>query len=235
MKNKFLMVTLLFVSLLMILPVKAVAGTYYDGYETMNLKETLESEGMTLENTKYTENDDQVPIYLFRGNGCGYCRAFLTFLNSISVEYGKYFKLVSFEVWYDEKNAALMKEVADFTGEAAGGVPYIIIGDKVFPGYISDWNDEIKAKILSQYEDNDYDVFNEMKKANGFKLDTNIIINFIFVTIAAVVVIAFNYCNTNKVLKAVDEIKYSKKPQEVKEYKKPVEVKTSKKSKKSKK
>lgn len=229
MKRRIFMVALLLVSLLMVLPTKAIAGTYYDGYKTMNLKETLESEEMVLENTNYTETDDQAIIYLFRGNGCGYCRAFLTFLNSISVEYGKYFKLVSFEVWYDKDNANLLNEVAAVTGEAAGGVPYIIIGDKVFPGYISDWDDEIKAKILSQYNDNSHDVFKQLKKANGFNIDTNIIVNFIFVVVGTVAVILFNNHNANKVLKQLDEIKYSKKTQEVKEYQKPKKIITTKK------
>ena len=223
----------LFVTGLLFLPLTAKAEE--KTYTSLNLDQALTEEEIEHDFSNYSENDDQAIIYLFRGNGCGYCRAFLTFLNSISVEYGKYFKLVSFEVWYDEKNAALLNEVAAVTGEAAGGVPYIIIGDKVFPGYISDWDDEIKAKILSQYNDNSYDVFKQLKKANGFNIDTNIIVNFIFVAVGTVAVILFNNHNTNKVLKQLDEIKYSKKTQEVKEYQKPKEIITTKKTKKNRK
>ena len=45
----------------------------------------------------YKENDKQAVIYMFRGQGCGYCRAFLSFLASIVDDYGEYFKLVSFD------------------------------------------------------------------------------------------------------------------------------------------
>ena len=211
MKNKFLMVVLLFVSLLMVLPLNASASVYYEGHKTMNFLETLSAEGMEAENKNYKETDDQAIIYLFRGQGCGYCRAFLTFLNSISPEYGKYFKLVSFEVWSDDSNAALMKEVASITGQEAGGVPYIVIGEKVFPGYIADWNEDIKTAIMSQYKDNSYDVFKELKRANGFKLDANLVCNFIFSAVAAAVVIFYVKTENKKVLAALDEIKYSKK------------------------
>lgn len=111
------------------------------------------------------KNDEKkATIYMFRGQGCAYCRKFLNFLNSISEEYGKYFELVSFEVWNDADNKELMDKVASVTGVEAGGVPYIIIGDRVFGGYAESYDDAIKAKIKEQYEDPSYDVFEELKK-----------------------------------------------------------------------
>ena len=78
--KKKLILLLLVVSLL---PFKVFAKSLVDDYNTMNFKETLEAEGFTLENKDYKETDDQAIIYMFRGQGCTYCRAFLTFLNSI--------------------------------------------------------------------------------------------------------------------------------------------------------
>ena len=135
-------------------------------YKKMNFKEILAQEGIKEEFSDYTETDDQVTIYLFRGNGCGYCRAFLTFLNGITNEYGKYFKVVGFEVWYDADNSDLLKEMSSFTGESAGGVPYIIIGKQVFPGYASNYDDAIKEAIQNEYNaEEKYDVFEEYNKA----------------------------------------------------------------------
>lgn len=111
----------------------------------------------------YKETDDQAVIYMFRGQGCGFCRAFLTFLDSISDEYGEYFKLVSFEVWNNSKNGELMDKIATVTGEAAEGVPYIIIGDKVFGGYAEQYDEDIKAAIKAQYDDSSYDVMEKAK------------------------------------------------------------------------
>lgn len=207
MKNKLLVIVLLFVSLLMVLPLNAFADLYYEGNNTLNLKEALEAEGLELENTSYTETDDQAIVYLFRGQGCGYCKAFLTFLNSISKQYGDKFKLVSFEVWYDESNNNLMNEVSEFTGEEAGGVPYIVIGEKVFPGYDSAWNEDIIKAITDLYDNQNYDVFKELSKSKSslnIEIDPVIAWNFVFVAVATGVILFVMKKNNDKVLYAID-------------------------------
>lgn len=163
MKKKLLVLTAL---LLMVMPVCVFAKEKAKNeYVTMNLKETIESEGLPFEHSEYKETDDQTIIYLFRGNGCSYCKAFITFLNSITESHGKYFKLVSYEVWGHKQNSELMKEVADFLDADVGGVPFVIIGDKVFPGYSEGMNEDIKKAIMDQYESKEkYDVLEELEK-----------------------------------------------------------------------
>ncbi len=135
-------------------------------YKTLNFKEVLEEEQITADIGDYQESDDQIPIYLFRGKGCFFCRSFITFLTTIVKDYGNYFKLVSYEVWNDTTNKNLMTEVANFLNEPANGVPYIVIGDKVFGGYTASYDEEIKSAIMTLYKSDDrYDVFEEMKKA----------------------------------------------------------------------
>jgi len=165
-------------------------------YEHMNLEESLKDEEIEKEFTNYSETSDQVTIYLFRGKGCSYCKSFLTYINSIVEEYGKYFKLVSFEVWYDNNNAELMDEVADFLDEPAGGVPYIVIGDEVFPGYSDRYNESIINAIIESYENKEkYDVFEEMNKTTKENKNTSsvsvIIWNFLFVTSSTVIILLF--------------------------------------------
>ncbi len=134
-------------------------------YESMNLVETLESEGIELKYKDYKETNKQVPIYMFRGKGCTYCRAFLEYLNGITEEYGKYFKLVSYEVWTNSNNSELMEKTAAFLDQRTTGVPFIIIGDQIFPGYSQEFNSAIIASIQEQYENkNRYDVFEEMEE-----------------------------------------------------------------------
>ena len=87
-------------------------------------------------------------------------------MNNISEEYGKYFKLVSYEVWTDENNSELLKEASNYLKRPTSGVPYIIIGDKVFIGYGEKYSDDIKDAIVSLYntpKKDRYDVFEEMK------------------------------------------------------------------------
>ena len=168
-------------------------------YKTMNLKQTLADEEIAEEFTNYSENDNQITIYLFRGKGCGYCRAFLNFVNTITTEYGQYFKIVSFETWYDSDNQELLKTISKYLGEEAGGVPYIIIGDQVFPRYANSFDDSIKSAITTLYNSKErYDVFEEYnkeidaaRKAANAGTTKTIVWNFIFTTLATVVVCCY--------------------------------------------
>ena len=131
-------------------------------YKTTGLEETLKLDGIDITYDSYKENDKQVPIYLFWGNGCGVCKNFLTFLDSITDEYGKYFKLVAFEVWYDANNSNLMTTVSNYLGQPAGGVPYIVIGDQVFGGFSENSEESIKKAIKDLYDSEEkYDVFED--------------------------------------------------------------------------
>ncbi len=166
-----------------------------EDYETLNYKDTLKAEEIEEQFTDYKETDDQITIYLFRGQGCGYCRAFLTYMNSITEEYGKYFKMVTFEVWNDDKNWDLMTDVSNFMNNPAGGVPYIIIGDKVIPGYNERYNDTIKNAIVSEYnkdEDERYDALYEYFHQKTDVRNTTVIVwNGVFILIGTVAIIIF--------------------------------------------
>ena len=223
--KKFLLI--IFSFLFLINPSQVLAVTASDEtinlekYETKNLKETLKVENIELKNTKYAEDEKQATIYLFRGDGCHYCQNFLNFLNSISEEYGKYFKLVSFEVWSSQANSELMDKISLFMGSQASGVPYIIIGDKVFPGYAEEYDDGIKSAIKSLYEsDEKYDVFEKYneavkeakKNASG---DSGLIIffNILVSAIAAFCVCMYTKKQNEKLLKKVENmLKKEEKP-----------------------
>ena len=208
-------------------------------YQTLNFKEILKEEDIKEDFKSYSEDDKQITIYMFRGNGCGYCRNFLTFLNSITNEYGKYFKVVGFEVWSNEDNSKLLDKVSSFMGSEAGGVPYIIIGDKVFPGYAETYDEDIKTAIKELYDSEDkYDVFEEYnkaidkakKQASG-NAGTIIFWNFVFIAAGVGVILYDNKKKYNNLLSKL-ETKSSRK-EEVKEEKKEVKkVNNAKKKKK---
>ena len=165
--------------------------------ETTNFTETLKAEGITPLNSSYKENDDQVIIYLFRGSGCPHCYDFLEFLNSISTEYGKKFKLVSYEVYYNKDNLDLKNEVGEFLEQPSTGVPYIVIGDKVFIGYGDSYATAIKNQIDEMYKQDKkdrYDVIKEMNKTE-MKPETKVIIA---VVIASIVSIGITILYVNK-------------------------------------
>lgn len=192
-----------------------------DEYEHKNLKDTLAAESMELKNKDYKETDDQITIYMFRGQGCAFCRSFLEFINSISDEYGKYFKLVSFEVWENEENSTLFDKVATATGEAAEGVPYIVIGETVYLGYVSDWNDAIKTTIKTEYDKKASDRVDILEKAENYEAEAikaenapyvkTIWWTFGFVVVATAAIITVNTIQNKKVLKELEELKKSNK------------------------
>ena len=159
-------ILVLVVALLLVIPFNVKAYSEDTKYNTLGLKEALEVEELEEEFEEYEETDDQVTIYLFRRDGCYYCRGFLSFLNSIADEYGKYFKLVSYEVSTDQQNSELFAEVSKFKdGQEATGVPYIVIGDQVFGGYAEDYDQSILAAIMNLYntpKEDRYDVLYEL-------------------------------------------------------------------------
>ena len=183
-------------------------------YNTLNLTEVLGDEEIKPEYKEYSEGKDKINIYLFRGHGCGYCRAFLTFLNSITDEYGKYFNLVSFETWYDEENYNLMKNVSNFLGQEASGVPYIIIGEQVFPGYAESYDDKIKSAIETNYNAKDrYDVIDayndyidEQERAKHAEGNRIIIWNLVITLVLVGGLFGYVIYSNNKVMKKLSEV-----------------------------
>ncbi len=193
MKNKLKLFLVLIIGLVF-LPMTVSAKT------SLDFKSTLAEEELEEKFKQYNPNKDAITIYLFRGKGCGFCRAFLEFMNSITDEYGKYFTMTSYEVWYDNENAALMEEVSNYLDNPAGGVPYIVIGDKVFAGYSTEYDEGIKEAITTLYKTKKkdrYDVFTEMekhpKKTNGDNTNVNkfLIWNIAFIAFASIVLMAY--------------------------------------------
>lgn len=108
-----------------------------------------------------SEEDNRVKVYFFRGEGCPHCAEAEEFFDSIQDEYGQYFELVDYETWNNANNASLLKKVGEARGENIKGVPYIVIGDKSWSGYSSQFDEDIKEAIKSVYEinvDERYDI-----------------------------------------------------------------------------
>lgn len=93
----------------------------------------------------------EVNIYFFNGNGCPHCEDAETWFDEIEEEYGDKFKVVSYEVWYNEQNNELMNAVAEARGETADGVPYIVIGNQSWSGFDDSYKDAMLDKIESEY------------------------------------------------------------------------------------
>ncbi len=100
-------------------------------------------------------DSDKINIYFFWGNGCPHCEEMFEYLESIKDDYGKYYNVYAFEVWYDENNGSVMDYFLDEFDKSIGnrGVPVYIIGDVYFEGFSSNMEEEILDTIMSEYED----------------------------------------------------------------------------------
>lgn len=213
-------IVLFIVALCVIILPLTTKASLIDEYEHKNLQETLEDEGITLINSNYKETEDQVIIYMFRGSGCGFCKSFLNFLNSISEEYGDKFKLVSFETWENEKNDELHELIRKTTGETDEGVPFIIIGETVFPGYISEWDESIIATINTEYEKSKTKRVDILEKAETYEEDLKkeqqapynrvIYWNLAFITMSTAAIITVNTMQNNKILNLLEKTNHKK-------------------------
>ncbi len=91
---------------------------------------------------------EEVNIYLFYGDGCPHCAALEEYLNK-EYKNDKDLNIYKYEVWFNKDNQKLWKKVQDITGKEAKGVPYFIIGDKLFQGYneTSSWEETVDEAI----------------------------------------------------------------------------------------
>lgn len=76
-------------------------------------------------------------IYIFWGDGCPHCKALAKFISKLPAETKDKVNIYSFEAWSDKDNKAFMKKFGKYLGQDVSGVPFMIIGDKIFDGYSS--------------------------------------------------------------------------------------------------
>lgn len=101
---------------------------------------------------------EKINVYLFKGATCGYCAAFLEYVDNLDEEYKNYFNLVEYEVWNDATNNKNMKKVARYFNDNLKGVPYIVIGNKRLNGFDENINgEEFKEDVKEAYYNDNYE------------------------------------------------------------------------------
>lgn len=112
---------------------------------------------MTEENISYSK--EKINIYLFYGEGCPHCEELKNYLNSLDNKEKSYFNIYTFEVWNNSTNQQFMKDSAKSLNKEVSGVPFLIIGNKIFEGYNESMNAKIEKAIETEYKlngKNDY-------------------------------------------------------------------------------
>lgn len=101
--------------------------------------------------------EGQVVISLFYGDGCPHCRDFEEFLDALPESTKKHVIVNKYEIWFDEVNNKLADKVADYFGTTVTGVPFYIIGNRVFGGYSESRNEIILDTIEDMYQNEIYE------------------------------------------------------------------------------
>lgn len=163
---------------------------------TETLKEACDAEELTCDFEEKEPSEDLPNIYIFRGNGCGYCQRLLTFLGTIAEEYQDKVNFVVYEVADNTDNWDLYEKVGAKFGDEVSGYPYMVIGTKVFNGYASSDDEEI-IETIEEYaaEENPYDVVAEVESGNLDEVKTEeesssgIVLAFIFGVVIVLILI----------------------------------------------
>lgn len=108
--------------------------------------------------------DGKLNVYFFWGSGCPHCEKLISALNESVKTHNKYYNLYTLEVWENDDNYALMKKVATHFGDEKDlGLPYLIIGNQRFSGFMYSDKEEIENAIISEYNKSpQYNVFDEL-------------------------------------------------------------------------
>lgn len=88
-----------------------------------------------------------VNIYLFHSNSCPHCKAERELLSELEKKYDN-IKIYSYEVG-NSKNSKLLDNVADMLDTTVTGLPFTVIGDKVYKGFSYE---SYKAKFMATIE-----------------------------------------------------------------------------------
>ncbi len=112
-----------------------------------------------------SESDQKVNIYLFYSKDCSHCADEKEFLNEL-IESDNRIKINQFEVTKNKENEKLFKEAVDKLGVPSTTriqVPFTVIGDRYFIGWISDevTGEQVKGVIDDAYENNYVDVLKD--------------------------------------------------------------------------
>jgi len=157
------------------------------------------------------EEKEKVTMYIFYGDGCGYCAALHSYVEKLveNKEYKDKVNIVNYEVWGSVENSTLMTNVAAYLNVKADGVPFYVIGDWSSSGFASEASPaQIEAAIDEAYNDEDYvDVVAgvgsgqmTIKDAEATEEENkkqNDLVGYIILGVTAVIVVAIIFGRSN--------------------------------------
>lgn len=113
------------------------------------------------------EAQEKVSLHLFWSYGCPHCQKEKIFLAKLVEKYPQ-LEIKDYEVSSSQTNAALLKKAGDSLGVNVSGVPFTVIGQEYFVGYLNDetTGKEIEAAVNYALENDYQDVVGSLFSRN---------------------------------------------------------------------
>lgn len=107
---------------------------------------------------KTTKSIKPVNVYVFYGDGCGYCAKLHEYTAELEKDstMNKKFKIVDYEVWKNQTNSDLMIKVGTYFNQKITGVPFYVVGEETFSGWDDNSGATLKAAINEAYSNKKY-------------------------------------------------------------------------------
>ena len=186
MRRNISIIILIILISIFIIPTKVKSAVIdLSKYTSEDLVTTFNKEGITsYDLTKYNiKNDKRINIYIFRGDGCQYCKNLYTsyIATKLLASHGDKIKITSYEVRNNTLNYNLLDKAKTLLNEQAGSyaTPTMFIGNKTFSGDLvitdaAQKQTEIENAIDALYNSNNrYDIIEELAGKNVFADNTN--------------------------------------------------------------
>ncbi len=104
-----------------------------------------------------------VNLYFFYGDGCPHCAKEEPFLRKMEEKYDS-LKVHYYEIWYSSENRNLFMEFGKKLNATVNGVPFTVIGDKYFTGWLDEdtTGKQIEQEIICALEEGCRDILSEI-------------------------------------------------------------------------
>ena len=93
--------------------------------------------------TNDKKEDNKINFYLFHGKECPHCEEERQWIKSIEKTYKNDVNFIYYEVWHNENNLSIMRQVQERLDIVNEGVPLTVVADQAYVGF----SDTIKSKI----------------------------------------------------------------------------------------
>jgi thiol-disulfide isomerase/thioredoxin len=97
---------------------------------------------------------EKINLYLFYGEGCPHCEAEIEMFKDLEKNYD--INIYKYEVWYNDDNMQLLKDVLKKFNKKYEGVPFTVIGNKTYVGYSDAYTKDKILEALDYYKVHDY-------------------------------------------------------------------------------